>query len=63
MGMQVQSVADGLMPLLEVDPQATGINFLQSDHKNVGRGFASIAYEYNEDATAANPMEDLPVWL
>ncbi len=60
--MQVQSVADGLMPLLEVDPQTTGINFLQLTTRTWAE-FASIAYEYNEDATAANPMEDLPVWL
>jgi len=25
--------------------------------------FASIAYEYNEDATASNPNDDLPDWL
>jgi len=59
---QVQSVADGLMPLLEVDPQTTGINFLQLTTRTWAE-FASIAYEYNEDATASNPNDDLPDWL
>ena len=58
----VQSVADGLMPLLEVDPQTTGINFLQLTTRTWAE-FASIAYEYNEDATASNPNDDLPDWL
>ena len=59
---QVQSVADGLMPLLEVDPQTTGINFLQLTTRTWAE-FASIAYEYKEETDAANPNDDLPVWL
>ena len=59
---QVQSVADGLMPLLEVDPQTTGINFLQLTTRTWAE-FASIAYEFKEDAEASNPNDDLPDWL
>ena len=59
---QVQQIADGLMPLLETDPQSTGINFLQLTTRTWAE-FASIAYEYKEETDAANPNDDLPVWL
>lgn len=59
---QVQAIADGLMPLLEVDPQTTGINFLQLTTRTWAE-FASIAYEFKEDAEASNPNDDLPDWL
>lgn len=59
---QVQQIADGLMPLLETDPQSTGINFLQLTTRTWAE-FASIAYEYKEETASANPNDDLPVWL
>ena len=59
---QVQQVVDGLMPLLEVDPQTTGINFLQLTTRTWAE-FASIAYEYKEDAETSNPNDELPTWL
>tara|TARA_E500000305_G_C4013213_1_gene233979 strand:+ start:624 stop:1403 length:780 start_codon:yes stop_codon:yes gene_type:complete len=59
---QVQTIADGLLPLCEVDPQSTGINFLQLTTRTWAE-FASIAYEYKEETEAANPNDDLPTWL
>ncbi len=59
---QCTTIADGLMPLLEVDPQSTGINFLQLTTRTWAE-FASIAYEYKEEASMANPNDDLPTWL
>jgi len=59
---QVQTIADGLFPLLETDPQSTGINFLQLTTRTWAE-FASIAYEYKEETEAANPNDDLPTWL
>jgi len=59
---QVQQIADGLMPLLETDPQSTGINFLQLTTRTWAE-FASIAYEYKEETDAANPNDELPTWL
>jgi hypothetical protein len=59
---QVQTIADGLLPLLETDPQSTGINFLQLTTRTWAE-FASIAYEYKEETEAANPNDDLPTWL
>lgn len=58
----VKKLVDGITPLLEVDPQTTGINLLQLCTRTWAE-FASIAFEYNEDATAANPNDDLPTWL
>jgi hypothetical protein len=59
---QVQQVVDGLMPLLEVDPQTTGINFLQLTTRTWAE-FVAIAYEYKEDAEGSNPKDALPTWL
>ena len=59
---QVQTIADGLLPLLETDPQSTGINFLQLTTRTWAE-FASIAYEYQEETELANPNDDLPTWL
>ena len=59
---QVQTIADGLFPLLETDPQSTGINFLQLTTRTWAE-FASIAYEYKEETESANPNDDLPTWL
>lgn len=59
---QVKLVVDGLMPLLEVDAPTTGINILQLCTRTWAE-FASIAFEYKEDADSANPNEDLPQWL
>ena len=59
---QVQTIADGLLPLLEIDPQSTGNNFLQLTTRTWAE-FASIAYEYKEETELANPNDDLPTWL
>ena len=59
---QIDTIVAGQLALCDVDPQTTGINFLQLTTRTWGE-FASIAYEFNEDASAANPNEDLPVWL
>ena len=59
---QAQTVADGLLPLLETDPQSTGINFLQLTTRTWAE-FSSIAYEYKEETELANPNDDLPTWL
>ena len=59
---QVDTVCAGLLPLLECDPQSTGINFLQLTTRTWAE-FASIAYEYKEETNGANPNEALPDWL
>lgn len=59
---QVTQVVDGVKPLLEIDPQSTGINFLQLTTRTWAE-FSSIAYEYHEDSEALNQTEELPTWL
>ena len=51
-----------MLPLLECDPQSTGINFLQLTTRTWAE-FASIAYEYKEETSGANPNDALPDWL
>ena len=60
--MQVETVELGLQPLLEVDPQSTGYNFLQLVTRTWAE-FAAICYEYKEEADRANPNDELPTWL
>ena len=55
-------VADGLIPLLEVDPQATGLNFLQLVTKTWGE-FISNAYEYQIAADALSEKTEMPDYL
>tara|TARA_B100000214_G_scaffold47585_1_gene29869 strand:+ start:721 stop:1515 length:795 start_codon:yes stop_codon:yes gene_type:complete len=59
---QVAQVVEGQRPLLEIDPQSSGINFLQLTTRTWAE-FASIAYEYQEDSEAVNQSEELPTWL
>ena len=60
--MQVQSVADGMMPLLEVDPQTTGINALQLATRTWAE-FASVAYEYKDSISTIKEDQEIPDWL
>lgn len=55
-------VADGLMPLLESDPQATGLNFLQFMTKTWAE-FASVGYEYQTAADKVAKDKPLPDYL
>ena len=59
---QVKTVADGFMPLLEVDPQSTGINLLQLTTRTWAE-FSAIAYEYKEEAAKVSAEDELPTWL
>ena len=59
---QVAQVVEGQRPLLEIDPQSSGINFLQLTTRTWAE-FSSIAYEYQEDSEAVNQSEELPTWL
>jgi len=59
---QVDTIVQGLLVMCETDPQSTGISFLQLNTRTWAE-FASIAYEYKEEAEQANPNEELPTWL
>ena len=59
---QVESVVLGQSPLLEVDPQTTGINFLQLATRTWAE-FASIVFEYKESMAESDPTKELPDWL
>lgn len=59
---QVRTVADGFMPLLEVDPQSTGINLLQLTTRTWAE-FSAICYEYKEEADKVAAQDELPTWL
>jgi len=59
---QVQQIADGLMPLLEIDPQSTGISFLQHCTRTCAE-FISICYEYTDSVSALTKADDIPDWL
>ena len=60
--MQVQAVVDGQSQLLEVDPQTTGINFLQLTTRTWAE-FVSVLYEYQDSVHTINTNEDFPTWL
>ncbi len=59
---QAESVYLGLQPLLEVEPQATGINFLQLATRTWA-GFVSVVFEYKESMAEADPSKEIPDWL
>jgi hypothetical protein len=59
---QVQSIADGLLPLLEVDPQTTGISVLQHLTRTFAE-FLSVNYEYSDSISALTMTDDIPTWL
>ena len=60
--MQANSLALSFKPLLEIDPQTTGINFLQLTTRTWAE-FVSIAFEYNEAVITLTQDQELPVWL
>ena len=57
-------VADGVLELCGVDPQTTGINFLQLTTRTWAE-FVSVAYEYQDSAKTINPNDEhgLPEWF
>jgi len=59
---QVESIVLGQKPLLEVDPQTTGINFLQLATRTWAE-FVSIVYEYKESMAEQDPTKEIPEWL
>ena len=59
---QVTTITDGIMQLLEVDPQSTGINFLGLCTRTWAE-FASIAYEYSASIDGLKADSELPEWL
>jgi len=59
---QVTDIANGLMPLLEIDPQSTGISFLQHCTRTCAE-FISICYEYSESISALTKADDIPTWV
>ncbi len=59
---QAESVYLGLQPLLEVEPQATGINFLQLATRTWAE-FVSVVFEYKESMAEADPSKEIPDWL
>ncbi len=60
--LQIQDIAKGLMPLLEVDPQSTGISFLQHCTRTCAE-FISICYEYSDSISSLTMTEEVPNWL
>ena len=59
---QVNSVVDGISVLLEVDPQSTGLNFLQLCTRTWSE-FCSVCYEYQDSMTSMAGNEEIPDWL
>jgi len=59
---QVTTIVDGVMQLLEVDPQSTGINFLGLCTRTWAE-FASIAQEYQAEIERLTANLELPEWL
>ena len=59
---QVQAYADGLLPLLEIDPQTTGISVLQHLTRTFAE-FLSVNYEYSDSISALTMTDDIPTWL
>jgi hypothetical protein len=60
--LQVEQIVLGQKPLLEVDPQTTGINFLQLATRTWAE-FVSIVYEYKESMAEQDPTKEIPEWL
>ena len=59
---QCNQIIDGQRVLLEVDPQSTGLNFLQLCTRTWSE-FASICYEYQDAMSSITVAEDIPDWL
>ena len=59
---QIDTVVDGVSQLLEVDPQTTGINFLQLTTRTWAE-FVSVLYEYKDSYSTINKEKELPTWL
>ena len=59
---QVDSIVLGMSPLLEVEPQATGINFLQLATRTWAE-FVSVVFEYKESMAESDPSKEIPDWL
>ena len=59
--IKVAAFAEGFQPLLEVDPQGTGLNLLQLVTKTWAE-FASVAYEYQMSADSLGNKE-MPDWM
>ncbi|HAI38512.1 MAG TPA: hypothetical protein DCM40_10485, partial [Maribacter sp.] len=55
---QCTTIAEGLMPLLEVDAPATGISFLQLCTRTWAE-FVSVVYEYTD---AMVGISEIPDW-
>lgn len=60
--LEVDALAESFKPLLEIDPQTTGINFLQLTTRTWAE-FVSIAYEYNEAVMSLTQDQEMPTWL
>jgi len=59
---EVNGLALAFQPLLLIDPQTTGINFLQLTTRTWAE-FVSIAYEYNEAVMSLTQDQEMPTWL
>jgi len=59
---EVNALALAFQPLLLIDPQTTGINFLQLTTRTWAE-FVSIAYEYKEAIMALTQDQEIPTWL
>ena len=59
---QCNQIVDGQRVLLEVDPQSTGLNFLQLCTRTWSE-FASICYETLDAVSSITVAEDIPDWL
>lgn len=59
---QIEMVRDGISQLLEVDPQTTGINFLQLTTRTWAE-FVSVAYEYQDAYSTMNKDKPMETWL
>ena len=59
---QIDTVVDGVSQLLEVDPQTTGINFLQLTTRTWAE-FVSVAYEYQDSYSTMNKDKPMEPWL
>ena len=59
---QVNAIVAGVRELLVVDPQTTGINFLQLTTRTWAE-FVSIAYEYQDSISRVDPSKGLPDWI
>lgn len=60
--IQVETIVEGVMQLLEVDPQSTGINILSLSTRTWAE-FSSVAYEYSDGLTTIDASKEIPEWL